>query len=258
MWRKVVSKILNAKTRAVFISDLLLCEFNKILEIGPLNRPLLVGKNVKYFDLATTTDLRNKADCEGLDSSTVPNIDFFDPNGDLSGITERFDAVVSAHVLEHQPDLVRHLRSISNLLNPGGIYALIVPDSRYCFDHHLTASNLSSIVRAYKEARKKPDVWSLIEHRALTCHNDPVRHWAGDSGDPLVNLKERWDAAEQEFKNAGNSYLDVHCWQFTPDSLVTMVRGLRMLGLIDFEVVQVHDTPQNDLEFCGVLQKSYT
>jgi SAM-dependent methyltransferase len=258
MWRKVVSEILNAKSRNDFVLDLLSCEFNKILEIGPLNRPLLVGKNVKYFDLAGTTDLRNKANSEGLDSSTVPFIDFFDPNGDISGIPERFDAVASAHVLEHQPDLVRHLQNVSNLLNSGGIYALIVPDSRYCFDHYLSTSNLSSIVRAYRESRTKPDIWSLIEHRALTCHNDSVRHWAGDSGDPLVNLKVRWDAAEQEFANAGNSYVDVHCWQFTPDSLVTIVRGLWALQLSDFEIVEVYDTPKNELEFCVVLRKSYT
>jgi hypothetical protein len=148
------------------------------------------------------------------------------------------------------------MKEVSSLLNVNGYYAFIVPDSRYCFDHFLSPSNLSLVVRAWIEERRKPDVWNVIEHRALTCHNDPILHWQNQSGSAFSNLNERWLAAEEEFKDANGNYIDVHCWQFTPNSLEIILIGLRELGLIDFEIHELWETPQNDLEFCVILKKA--
>lgn len=250
-----MSKVSEEKNRSEFNRELAIRDFRSILEIGPLNRPLMAGPNVKYFDLLPTHNLQKKAKDEGLDPSTVPRIDFFDENGDLSQINQCFDAVVSAHVIEHQPDFVKHLQNVSQLLNEEGVYAFIVPDSRFCFDHHISTSSLAAIVRAFREGRTKPDIWNVIEHRALTTHNDPARHWRGDSGEAVVNLKERWDAAEREFVSANSSYIDVHCWQFTPTTLMNTIKGLIELGLTDFRIEQIYETPKDDLEFCAILKK---
>jgi SAM-dependent methyltransferase len=243
------------KNRSDFIQDLVDLNFGEILEIGPLNRPLMVGPNVKYFDLFPAPELRAKASNEGLDPSTVPEIDFFDSNGDISGINAQFSLIVSSHVLEHQPDFVRHLQNVSRLLKKTGTYAFIVPDARYCFDHYISTSSLTAILRSHEEGKRKPDVWNVIEHRALTTHNDPARHWDGDSGDALSNLKQRWQEAVKEYLIANDSYIDVHCWQFTPDSLKVILKALYILDYIDLEIVQVFATPKNDLEFCTILRK---
>ena len=60
------------------------------LEIGPFNAPVLKGSNVRYADVLSTDDLRQRAVEIGRDLETVPDIDFVIPNGDLSTIDDRF------------------------------------------------------------------------------------------------------------------------------------------------------------------------
>ena len=226
-----------------------------ILEIGPLNRPTVSGADVRYFDLHPTDELRAKAKSAALDPTSVPQIDYWEPNGSLAIIKEKFSTVVSSHVIEHQPDLVRHLNSVAALLDRDGKYFLTIPDKRYCFDHFLPESRLSEVVRAHREGRTTPDLYSVIEHRSLITHNNPARHWQSDSGMRYENLLNKWQAAEREFADANNKYIDVHVWQFTPESFVAIIDGLLELGLINFSVEKIYRTPRNDLEFFCILWK---
>lgn len=242
--------------RAGFVEKILDAREAEILEIGPLNRPLITGNFMRYFDLLPTNQLKERAIQEGLDPNTVPVINSHDKNGNLSVVTEKFNDVISAHCLEHQPDLVRHLRDVSKILKSySGRYWLVVPDKRYCFDALIPETKISEVVEAFEGKAIKPSVWKVIEHRALTTHNNPVEHWAGNHGLPNANIKSRWDAAKDEFNKSSGSYIDVHCWQFTPQSLVNLIGGLFDLEYIDFEVEEVFETPTNDLEFCIVLRK---
>lgn len=247
----------KVRTRHEFIADLNKQSNLTHLEIGPLNRPLLLGKNVKYFDLENTAGLKAKAIKEGLDPSTVPEINFYHNEGDISIIQERFDSVISSHVVEHQPDLIRHLQNVSKMLKSNsGRYSLVMPDKRYCFDALIPETKITEIIEAFENKSSKPNIWKVVEHRALTTHNDPILHWAGDHGMPNSNLNLRWEAAKEEFRNAGGKYIDVHCWQFTPSSFANIINGLFDLGYIDFIVEEVFETPMYDLEFCAVLRKS--
>ena len=227
-----------------------------ILEIGPLNRPMLLGPKISYFDLLPTQLLREKSIREGLDPSGVPEINFWNEVGDLRVISRDFFGVVSAHCIEHQPDLINHLSQVENLLRTDGRYFVVMPDHRYCFDHFIAPSKLTEIVRANRESRRVPDLYSVIEHRALTCHNDPVLHWNEKSGVALVDLKRRWQLAEDEFNSAAGRYIDVHVWQFSPESFRDILNGLFILGLTNFEVEELFPTPENDLEFFCVLRKT--
>jgi hypothetical protein len=227
------------------------------LEIGPLNRPLLRGKNVKYFDLESTAGLKEKAKSEGLDPSTVPEIDFHHNEGDISIIKQRFDSVISSHVIEHQPDLIQHLQNVSRILKSNsGRYSLVIPDKRYCFDALIPETKITEIIHAHETKSLKPSFWKVVEHRALTTHNDPILHWAGQHGMPNSDLKVRWETAVEEFRTSNGKYIDVHCWQFTPTSFSNVINGLFDLGYIDFVVEEVFETPVNDLEFCAILRKS--
>lgn len=194
---------------------------------------------------------------EGLNPDTVPVINFHDNNGDLSVIDRKFHDVVSAHCVEHQPDLIKHLKQVGEILeNEGSRYWVVIPDKRYCFDALLPESSLSEIVQANVENQLKPSIWKVIEHRALTTHNDPILHWSGQHGVPNVDLKKRWEAAIEEFRQSAGKYIDVHCWQFTPSSFTTIINGLNNLGYIDFVVEEIFETPTDNLEFCAVLRKS--
>lgn len=54
----------------------------------------------------------------------------------------------SSHCIEHQIELVRHLKAVSRLLSPLGIYLMLVPDHCFCFDHFQTASTSIDCVLA--------------------------------------------------------------------------------------------------------------
>jgi len=228
----------------------------EVLEIGPLNRPLINGEFMRYFDILSTSELRSRAASEGLDSNSVPEIHYWHPNGSLAEVPDRFRNVVSSHCLEHQPDLIKHLNEVSNLLiDYESRYWVIIPDKRYCFDALIPESSIIEIVSANLEMRVTPTLFKVIEHRALTTHNDSIRHWLGDHGENTVDLKLKWERAVNEFESAQGNYIDVHCWQFTPESFMSTIQSLLALDLIEFELEEIFSTPANSLEFCAVLRK---
>jgi SAM-dependent methyltransferase len=227
-----------------------------ILEIGPLANPALRGHQVKYFDVLPTDALRKKAAASGLDPDACPHIDFVSENGDLAVISDRFDVVFSSHAIEHQPDLVRHLRGVEQILNPQGQYFVIVPDKRYCFDHFIPESTIADVLDAYLRRVHRHDAASVIEHLALTTHNDSLRHWNGDHGEPACwTSPERIRQAMDMVLANPTTYIDTHAWQFTPESFREIVHTLFGLGLTGLDVVRVYRTTHGSIEFYAVLQK---
>jgi hypothetical protein len=113
----------------------------------------------------------------------TPHIHYVSSEGDLSVVTEKFSCAFSSHCIEHQPDLIRHLNQVEDLLDRSGKYYLIVPDKRYCFDCVFSETTLDEIEQAHKEKRRRHSVQAIIEHRAYVSHNDPFRHWVGDHWD---------------------------------------------------------------------------
>ena len=233
----------------------LITDDDQILEIGPFNRPIIKGENVKYFDILNSKDLKIRAKQHGLDENGVPYIDFVDPNGDLKTINNTFDKVISAHVIEHQPDLILHLQNVENLLNKHkkSTYIVIIPDKRYCFDRFIPESSVREIIRANQIGIRKPEIWSILEHRALITHNDSRQHWLGKHGSQLDDLKKRWDEAMVEVQESSDKYVDVHCWQFTPESFASVMSILHELQFTKFKVSKVVQTFKHDLEFSAFL-----
>ena len=228
----------------------------RTLEIGPFHAPVLTGPNVRYFDVLDRKGLVERATSHGLDTARIPEeIHFVSSTGDLSIVTERFDAVVSSHCIEHQPDLVRHLRLVADVLCNGGRYFVLVPDHRYCFDHFLSPSPTAAVIGAHLEARTRHTMRAVLEHRAHTAHNDPGRHWAADHGDPRENRAARLRSAIDEIAHAGDDYIDVHAWQFTPESFATVIDDLAELDLIPFDVERLYPTPRHHVEFWAILRK---
>ena len=241
-----------ADFRDGFIAQINHCR--SILEIGPAVRPTLSGSNVQYFDIADRAGLIARACRENYDISRCPNfIDYVSPEGDLGVVDVKFDAIFSSHCVEHQPDLIRHLHQVASILNPGGCYYLMIPDKRYCFDNLLPASDIKRIRRAHQEQRKTHIFESILEHVALTTHNSANRHWEKDHVDlhMVQNQAERIIKAREMFEQANGGYIDVHAWQFTPDSFRDIIEGLS--GIISLRVNRVYNTLRNTNEFGAVL-----
>ncbi len=226
------------------------------LEIGPFYSPLLAGRpNVRFFDVLSREALIARARALGVDQPRVPVIDFVASDGDLSGVDQSFGYVVSSHCLEHQPDVVRHLRQVERLLRPQGRYFVLVPDKRYCFDAFMAESTIAGMIEAHHSARKTHSLRSVIEHRALTTHNDSARHWAGDHGDASREQAARVASAIREFELAAGAYIDVHAWYFTPKSAAANLRLLLELGLMGLSLERVYPTRRPGNEFWMILQK---
>lgn len=226
------------------------------LEIGPFVAPALKGPSIAYADVLDREGLQERARRLGI-AGDAPAINFVLPNGDLSRIDRRFAQVFSSHCIEHQPDLVHHLRQVAELLEPGGCYFLIVPDKRYCFDHFLPESTVADVLDAHHAGRRTHSLRSVVEHRALTTHNQCPRHWAGDHADAgyRASIPARAARAVAEYEAANGGYVDVHAWQFTPPSFRALTGALVELGLTALHPIRSYETPRNRLEFCAVLQR---
>jgi hypothetical protein len=142
------------------------------------------------------------------------------------------------------------------LLPDRGQYLLIIPDKRYCFDHFLPETSIADIMTAYTRKHTVHEIGSIIEHWALTTHNDTLRHWKGDHGQPHIatNL-EPLRRALREYEANPTGYFDVHAWQFTPQAFCDLIRLLNELRLISLVPVELHNTAWGRNEFCAILEK---
>lgn len=234
------------------------------LEIGPYFNPILTGPNVRYMDIMDAAALRERAVAMNLDPTRVPSeIHFI--GTDLTMVPDQsMDLVISSHNIEHQPDLVSHLQNVQRILKPGtGVFCVICPDWRYCFDRTVGESTLGEVLEAYYDPERKSRhrLSSVIEQRISTTHNDSARHWK-EGRDLSEEKVEKWETpgvaerikqAVQEYQTASD-YIDVHGFQYTPQTFRAIVSVLRDMELISLRPLCVYDTPYGSHEFIAVLQ----
>jgi SAM-dependent methyltransferase len=227
----------------------------RVLEIGPYFSPLMVGDNVEYFDVLSREDLIRRAVSQGVENPNPPFIHWLSPTGDLSVVEAKFDFAVSSYCVEHQPDLIKHLNDVSGVLHPGGCYFALIPDKRYCHDHFLAESTLAGVIDAHHARRTTHSLRSVIEHVALTAHNDQFRHWIGDHGEYMDDYKNRVRTAVDVYERANGQYVDVHSWYFTPNSARRILAALNELGYCDLHCIRCYETRRNNNDFWMILQK---
>lgn len=224
------------------------------LEIGPFFTPSLVGSNVSYFDVLDRTALCERAARIGGKAADVPQIDFVSPIGDLAIVDRKFDVVLSSHVIEHQPDLIKHLQDVANILYPGGEYWLVVPDKRYSFDHPFCESSLASIKDAHVNEHKIHSADNIKKHLTKAGHNQALLHWLGWHG-RLKTSPKAIELAEAEIARAEKGeYVDVHAWMFTPSSLKTIFEQIYIENFIKLKTRYVTETAFGKLEFFVCLE----
>jgi len=243
--------MLHEPSRGIFV-EFVRQNAKRILEIGPFTNPVCKGENVKYFDVMSKEKLIERASFLKRPVYDAVHIDFISPVGDLSVVRESFDACVSCHAIEHQPDLIKHLNDIEKALDINGKYFIIIPDKRYCFDYFIKESTIADVLEA--RGRKVHTLKSVIEHRALTTHNDVQRHWLGDHGAPrYVTDPSSVNSALAEYDRASGGYIDVHAWQFNPNSFRGIVVMLNSLGLTRMKVDRIFQTSYGSNEFYAIL-----
>ena len=225
----------------------------KCLEIGPYNNPYLFGNNVKYFDIYTTQQIKELNPTH----KNIPNINFHSPIGDLSAVSESFGIIFSSHVVEHQPDLIKHLQDIDKLLQQAGKYFLVIPDKRYSFDYFFNESLPHQVITAHLEHRKLHSLENIIANRHFLAHNNPRKHFLGCHGIQHLNngLSSQINNTFLELHNLEH-YKDCHAWYFTPKSFKQIINQLNQIGYINLKVEKIYPTFPGKLEFYAILSKS--
>lgn len=225
-----------------------------VLEISPFTAPLVPG--AKTCDVFSTDQLRKRAAELGLNPNDVTNVDFvLSIELGLRSIPRKFANVVSSHVVEHVPDLIGHFDEVSSLLNIGGRYFVLLPDYRFCFDHFIEPTNLTEIMAARLEKRTRHTATSFLEQRTLTTHNDSLRHWNGDFGTYSAGFDSRIQAAISEWNSLSADYLDLHAWQFDPQTFTELISACLVAFNIPLEIEAVYDTRFGSNEFWVVLNR---
>ena len=219
------------------------------LEIGALDRPTVTPDmgEIEYVDHATTAELQQKYAADpNVDVGQIVEVSYVWGEKRLLELVEEpvFDYVIASHVIEHVPDLIGWLKEIHAVLKPGGILSLAIPDKRYCFDYLRQLSSLPEVVEAHLQKNRKPNVRQIFDYFwSISQWGDQFTWTAQDpiKAENLVRnhtIAEAWDVAQCAFVD--QSYRDVHCWVFTPASLLELIKLLTQIDLIDFRVIKLH------------------
>lgn len=238
------------------------------IEFGPHVAPLFrktKGYSVKYLESRTTAELRELMVQQGKNPNLVEQIDFIlDRDLPLSEMVkgEKFHWAASSHVIEHIPNTVGHLRDVSSVLRPGGIYAMLIPDRNYCFDCLKPASSLGMFIEAYVYSRTTGTVRSYVDEARYGVRPAGCRTggWTPDQATkPLALKRPDWRRMVQtviasEGVVARDSF--VHQWHFDPIMFPNIIGDLIELGLIDFDIVEA--VPTYNMDFICILKKSAT
>jgi predicted SAM-dependent methyltransferase len=213
------------------------------LEIGPSFNPIAPkrnGFNCEVLDHIPTAELREKYRSHGLDISLVEEVDYV-WNGEelpqLIGKASCYDYIIASHVIEHTPDMVGFLSQCGELLKPGGVLSLVVPDKRYCFDHFRPISTTGQLLNAHIDKRTKHSLGTIFDHFSLESSRGGALSWDSSStGD--FTAGHPFDLAIKIFEESklNPAYIDVHNWCFTPASFELVIRDLIQMKLIDFGV----------------------
>lgn len=219
-----------------------------ILEIGPGGHPDFTGNKVKYLDIFTTEELRERYSSSG---GTPPQVDYTVNDLVAGAIPDKFDVVYSAHNFEHQVNPVKHIASVAGILKSGGCFVAVIPDKRFTFDYFRNTSTLAEILGA-------PD--SQTEHSLVTrlnrfnrTHNNCPVHWFGEHGQS--EKTEESILAEYSARD-DNAFLSLHAHVFDPDSFRQIFGLLSERKLIALELLRVYNTPFLRNEFVTVFRKT--
>jgi len=232
----------------------------RILEIGPLNRPIFKKENanVFYADIRDTQEVKNfYRNDKNVNIETIVNIDYVIRGTYSESIRndEKFDYIVMSHVIEHIPELLRFFGDIKNVLNPGGKLCLTIPDHRFCFDHFRQPTSFAEAYDIYINGTKNLP-FRVLDNRLSHTINDCVYWWNNfTSFESLPKSKEQFENAKKHyFRVLQGEYVDAHFSVFTPETFLLLLYNMLNFNLLPFRCSKFYNTTVNTFEFNCILE----
>lgn len=228
------------------------------IEVAPYFNPTVRkadGYPVLIMDVFSTEELRAFAAKDSfIPDERLAEIETVDIVGDASSIAERVAGtphegavhwIISSHNFEHLPNPIKFLQGCAQILAPGGVLSMAIPDGRSCFDHFRFPTRLSDWLDAYHEDRRRPTPATLFDGDV-----NRANYFRGEDSFPGSTLDE--DPAgyrlERDLRGAYGRYVaeradpgpyrDAHCSVFLPQSFELLIRDLHFLGLCPLEFVE--------------------
>jgi SAM-dependent methyltransferase len=217
------------------------------LEIGPLDRPILSKSRTRvlYVDHAPTEELRKLYSVRtDRDTRLIREVDIVWPGGSLKAEVgnTRYDYVLASHVMEHIPDMIGWLRALGEVLKPGGLVKLAVPDKEHTFDWRRADTTIAQLVSNNIRKLSKPCTRQIVDHLAFA---------SSDRNNPPIRLRYAIEAAQKALLS--NEYRDVHCQVFSQSSFRELFLHLRAAKLIELELREFYPTRPGANEFIASL-----
>lgn len=240
------------------------------LEIGPSHHPVVSkkeGYRVEIIDWLSQQELKEHYEGHGVDLDAIEEVDYVWKGGsysELTGKKEYYDYIIASHMIEHTTDFLGFLQDCSNMLKHNGILRLAVPDKRYCFDHFRDLTGLAEVLNNYYEPTNLQTIGNVAEYHMNVVAYKKKISWdrsVGRFGNLSINDKhynfvhslddvKRVSRLVQEKKE----YRDIHHYVFTPASFELLIADLRMLGLLNMEIIEKMETKGN--EFLITMKKN--
>ena len=230
------------------------------MEISPNLAPMVTkneGWNVKYLDLVTTETLIERAKSKNIAVESVPKIDYvYNPKFLISETVapEKFDFVVSSHVIEHIPDLILHFQDIGKILNPNGVYCFIVPDMNLCFDIKKPQTSLGTLIEAHINQHRQAPLSAVIDEYRYGVKLNGQGAWSTEDVGTYTPKYDHINGRIKDLLEKPNNLADWHghIWRFTPSSFASIYGDCHKLKLVKLKLVNIQ--PTSKMEFLVILQ----
>ena len=213
------------------------------LEIGPLHTPILpvTHKNSRFADIMDQRSLRKKyKKAANVKANDIPVIHYVHDFGRRKFIEttrgQKFFLIIASHIIEHVPDPISWFREVYEIMTPGALLRLVVPDRRFSYDFRRRPTNVPDLVGAFLEKRTRPPPAIIYEYRVLKKPSLPDTKvlWTNPPDPAHDILVEIHNAAIVEANRS--TYADVHCWAFTPNTFVKIVDFLNKVNLVPLHI----------------------
>ncbi|GAF77790.1 unnamed protein product, partial [marine sediment metagenome] len=132
------------------------------------------------------------------------------------------------------------LGEILDVLQPGGVIALVVPDHRRTIDYFRSPTTLAQVIGWSIEKPVRPTPTQVMEFLSETFEDNGTINFDGDVP-PFRELKRHYTDQDAlgfaQFVEREKYYLDVHCTVWTPESFVDVFSQVITLGQLGCEII---------------------
>ena len=237
------------------------------LEIGPYFSPITDNSlhDVLYVDCCEEGELQRKfyenPDTAGEQLQPIDAV--WAPGRPLSDCIshEPFYYAVASRVFEHVPNPLGWLQEILDVLQPGGMIALVIPNHRRTIDYFRTPTTFSQVIGWSVEKPVRPTPTQVMEFLSETFEDDGTVDF-NSSLPPFSELKRHYTDQDAwgfaQFVEREKYYLDVHCTVWTPESFVEVFSRVIALGQLNCKLIGPIDgfIGNGSEEFLVYLQKN--